>query len=170
MSDTPDTPDTSVSTPTPPESVTSGLGAVVPGDPEGRTAEEIARDRQAEDNATLSDGEDPTGGTDTQIAAKQAATQLGDQDAVNLGYQYPEGSTFPTAQNVRRYPELFDQSVIDSFNVPNPEHEEPTEADSIDTTEADTTEPDATTIEGQHDQGGVGGSESSGGTSTRVTF
>lgn len=44
---------------------------------------------------------------------------LGDQDAVNLAdsTRYPPDAHTPTAQNVRRYPELFDQAVIDSFAV-----------------------------------------------------
>lgn len=67
------------------------------------TGEEIAAARQAEDSNDHSD-----------------VNQLGDQDAVNLGYNYPPGAEVPTAQNVRRYPELFTQEVIDSFNVPDP--------------------------------------------------
>lgn len=87
----------------------------------GVSGEDLARTQQAEDNAVLTDEPDPTGATDEQLAVKQAATSLGDQDAVNLGYQYPPGSDVPSAQNVRRYPELFDQAVIDSFDVPDPD-------------------------------------------------
>lgn len=46
---------------------------------------------------------------------------LGDQDAENTAasYQYPADAHIPTAQNVRRYPELFNEDVIASFNVPD---------------------------------------------------
>lgn len=63
--------------------------------------EQIAREKMAEDSNDL---------TDVNV--------LGDQDAVNLaGPHYPSGAELPTAQNVRRYPELFEQEVIDSFQV-----------------------------------------------------
>lgn len=139
--------------------------AAVPGDELGRTAEEIARDRQAEDNADLTDAPDPTGGKDDQMAAKQASTALGDQDAVNLGYQYPEGANLPTAQNVRRYPELFDQAVIDSFQVED--LNETDETDDTDETDIDTEpeQPDITTFTGQSTGAGQGDTST-----TRVTF
>lgn len=44
---------------------------------------------------------------------------LGDQDTENVtsGYHYPSHAFEPTAQNVRRYPELFPTEVIESFDV-----------------------------------------------------
>lgn len=83
------------------------------------SGEEAARDKQASNTPSIDEAvtDDPTGGTHEQVAAKIAANNMGDQDEANTSYTYPPDADQPTAQNVRRYPELFDQSVIDSFNV-----------------------------------------------------
>lgn len=62
---------------------------------------------------------------------------LGDQDAENTAasYQYPADANVPTARNVRRYPELFEQEVIDSFNVTDANDE----LDTLDDAELDET-------------------------------
>lgn len=102
-------------------------GDVVPGDEDNRSSEDIAREKQAADTEVKTDAPDPTGALPEQMAAKQAANAMGDQDAVNLaGPRYPEGADTPTAANVRRYPELFSQEVIDSFDqeLPRTAHEE----------------------------------------------
>lgn len=73
-----------------------------------------------------------------------AVNALGDQDADNTApsYQPPADAYIPTAQNVRRYPELFNEDVIASFNVPNPNDVEEVEGDveldgELDVTTAD---------------------------------
>lgn len=58
---------------------------------------------------------------------------LGDQDAVNLSdpaSRYPADANIPSARNVRRYPELFTQEVIDSFNVEDPNADAVVDVDS----------------------------------------
>lgn len=64
--------------------------------------------------------EPPASLTPEQVAAKVEVNQLGDQDAVNLAAAataVPESSTIATAENVRQFPWLFSQEVIDSFLV-----------------------------------------------------
>ena len=86
--------------------------------PDAHVGETTARDIQAESTSTTTDAPDPTGALPEQMAAKQAANQLGDQDAVNLaGSTLPETAGIATAENVRQYPWLFSQEVIDSFLV-----------------------------------------------------
>lgn len=74
---------------------------------------------------TIAPDDEPDDVTDEPVATDEPADPanvLGDQDAVNLAPSaYPPGADVPTAQNVRRYPDLFDQATIDSFNVDLPE-------------------------------------------------
>jgi hypothetical protein len=85
---------------------------------DGLDGEDIARLQQAKGETIETDAPDPTGGTDEQLAAKKAANAMGDQDAVNMGgaARYPDGADVPSAINVRRYPELFSQEVIDAYS------------------------------------------------------
>lgn len=61
------------------------------------------------------------------------------------GYHPPPEAYEPSAQNVRRYPELFESDVIDSFNAPDPTSEAVDELDQLD--ELDETTVEETTVE-----------------------
>lgn len=112
------------------------------------SGEYAAREKAANDNASIDDAvtDDPTGGTHEQVAAKQAANAMGDQDEANTSYTYPAGAELPTAQNVRRYPELFSQEVIDSFQVEDLNELSDESESSVEYDESDEDESSATVI------------------------
>lgn len=117
------------------------------------SGEYVARQKAAENNTAIDDAvtDDPTGGTRDQVAAKQAANAMGDQDEVNTGYNPPAGAEVPTAENVRRFPELFSQEVIDSFNVPEENDEggyDESDVAAAEPPDGEETVVDETTIQG----------------------